>query len=201
MPRPLPVPSVYERKQSTPASELRRPCTLVISCIVSRLPQGAADSRGAAAGDIGEHPQGGLRAGRDVLRRPWQAFQATRFHAACEALGIRLVHSAPYQSECRGIIERLNRAVKEQFETEVRGREEPPPLDELNALERHLKAAGARKNPFEAEATTALFHHSRGIPRLVQNIALAAMLAALEGGKKTIDAAAVQQAVVDLETV
>jgi putative transposase len=61
------------------------------------------------------------------------AFQATRFHAACDALGIRLVHSAPYQSECRGVVERFNRTVKEQFETEVRGREEPPTLDELNA--------------------------------------------------------------------
>jgi type II secretory pathway predicted ATPase ExeA len=66
-------------------------------------------------------------------------------------------------------------------------------------VERHLKAAGARKNPFDPEALTALFHHTRGIPRLVQNVALAAMLAALEGGKKTIDAATVQQAVVDLE--
>jgi putative transposase len=62
------------------------------------------------------------------------SFQATRFHAACDALGIRLVHSTPYQSECRGVIERLNRTVKEQFETEVRGREEPLTLDELNAF-------------------------------------------------------------------
>ena len=61
------------------------------------------------------------------------SFQATRFHAACDALGIRLVHSAPYQSEGRGVIERFNRTVKEQFETEVRGREEPLTLDELNA--------------------------------------------------------------------
>jgi putative transposase len=61
------------------------------------------------------------------------SFQATRFHAACDALGIRLVHSAPYQSECRGVIERWNRTVKEQFESEVRGREEPLTLDELNA--------------------------------------------------------------------
>lgn len=61
------------------------------------------------------------------------SFQATRFHAACAALGIRLVHSAPYQSECRGVVERVNRTVKEQFETEVRGREEPLTLDELNA--------------------------------------------------------------------
>lgn len=62
------------------------------------------------------------------------AFQATRFHAACDTLGIRLVHSAPYQSECRGVVERFNKTVKEQFETEVRGREEPPTLDELNAF-------------------------------------------------------------------
>lgn len=68
-------------------------------------------------------------------------------------------------------------------------------------LERQLTAAGARNNPFEPEATTALFHHTRGIPRLVQNVALAAMLGALEAGKRTIDAATVQQAVVDLETV
>ena len=61
------------------------------------------------------------------------SFQATRFHAACAALGIRLVHSTPYQSECRGVVERFNRTVKEQFETEVRGREEPLTLDELNA--------------------------------------------------------------------
>lgn len=78
------------------------------------------------------------------------------------------------------------------------------PLNESEVplfLERHLMAAGARTNPFEPEATTALFHHTRGIPRLVQNVALAAMLAALEIGKNTIDATAVQQAVVDLETV
>jgi type II secretory pathway predicted ATPase ExeA len=68
-------------------------------------------------------------------------------------------------------------------------------------VERHLKAAGARKNPFEPDALTALFQHTRGIPRLVQNLALAAMLAALESGTKTIDAATVQQAVVDLEAV
>jgi type II secretory pathway predicted ATPase ExeA len=78
------------------------------------------------------------------------------------------------------------------------------PLNETELplfVERHLKAAGARKNPFEPDALTALFQHTRGIPRLVQNLALAAMLAALEGGHTTIDAATVQQAVVDLEAV
>lgn len=66
-------------------------------------------------------------------------------------------------------------------------------------LDRHLKAAGARMSIFEPDAVAALFQHTRGVPRLVQNVALAAMLACVESGKKTVDAAAVQQAVVDLE--
>jgi len=66
-------------------------------------------------------------------------------------------------------------------------------------LDRHLKASGAKNNPFETEATAAIFHHSRGIPRLAQNIALQSMLAAMSANKKTIDETAVQQAVIDLE--
>ena len=61
------------------------------------------------------------------------SFQANRFHAACDALGIQLVHSKAYTSEGRGVIERFNRTVKEQFESEIIGREEPLTLDELNA--------------------------------------------------------------------
>ena len=37
------------------------------------------------------------------------AFHAIRFHAACAALGIQLVHSKPYVAESRGVIERWNR--------------------------------------------------------------------------------------------
>ena len=66
-------------------------------------------------------------------------------------------------------------------------------------LDRHLKAAGARKSPFEPEALAVIFHHSRGIPRRVQNIALEALLAAMAADRKTVDAACVQQAVVDME--
>jgi len=61
-------------------------------------------------------------------------YQARRFHFACDALGIDLVHSKPYVSEGRGVIERFNRTTKEAFETEVRLRKEPPCLEELNAL-------------------------------------------------------------------
>ena len=76
------------------------------------------------------------------------------------------------------------------------------PLSEVETpafLERHLKAAGARKNLFEPDAIAAVFQHTRGVPRLVQNVALAAMLAAMETAKKTVDIAAVQQAMADLE--
>lgn len=61
------------------------------------------------------------------------SYQASRFHAACDALEINLVHSKPYRAEGRGVIERFNRTLKEQFEAEVKEREEPLTLDELNA--------------------------------------------------------------------
>lgn len=68
-----------------------------------------------------------------------------------------------------------------------------------NFIDRHIKAAGARKNFFEPDAVAAIFQHTRGIPRLVQNLALASALAAMQAGAKTIDQALVQQAVVDME--
>jgi len=68
-------------------------------------------------------------------------------------------------------------------------------------LDAHLKAVGARKSLFEPEAVIVIFHHSRGIPRIVQNIALETLFAAMAAGKKTVDAATVQQAVVDMETL
>lgn len=61
-------------------------------------------------------------------------FQARRFHFACAQLDIDLVHSKPYVSEGRGVIERFNRTVKESFEVEVRLRKEPLTLEELNAF-------------------------------------------------------------------
>jgi putative transposase len=60
------------------------------------------------------------------------SFQSHRFHAACKHLGIALVHSKPYVAESRGVIERYNRTLKEQFESEVRERDELLTLDKLN---------------------------------------------------------------------
>jgi putative transposase len=61
------------------------------------------------------------------------SFQAHRFHGACQHLGITLVHSKAYVAESRGVIERYNRTLKEQFESEVRERDELLTLDELNS--------------------------------------------------------------------
>jgi len=66
-------------------------------------------------------------------------------------------------------------------------------------IARHLKAAGATGAVFEPQATAAIFQHTRGIPRLVQNLALGSALAAMAAGSSSVDAVAVQQAVVDLE--
>lgn len=70
-------------------------------------------------------------------------------------------------------------------------------------IERHLNAAGykRKKSLFDADAVAAIFQHSRGIPRLVQNLALDAMLAAMQADKQTVDAEAVGQAIVDAEGV
>ena len=63
------------------------------------------------------------------------SFQTARFHAACshDSIGIEVVHSKPYVSEGRGVCERFNRTIKDQFESEVRARDELMTLDELNA--------------------------------------------------------------------
>jgi len=66
-------------------------------------------------------------------------------------------------------------------------------------LDKHLRAAGAKSNLFEPDAVTLVFQHSRGIPRLAQNLALGALLATATANKKTVDPDAVQQALLDQE--
>jgi transposase InsO family protein len=61
------------------------------------------------------------------------SFQARRFHGACHHLGISLVHSKAYVAESRGVIERWNGTLKDQFESEVKERDELLTLDELNS--------------------------------------------------------------------
>jgi type II secretory pathway predicted ATPase ExeA len=66
-------------------------------------------------------------------------------------------------------------------------------------LDKHLRACGAQRAIFEPDAVTLLFQHSRGVPRLVQSLALGAMLAAASSAKKNVDADSVQQALLDQE--
>jgi type II secretory pathway predicted ATPase ExeA len=66
-------------------------------------------------------------------------------------------------------------------------------------VDKHLRACGATRSLFEPDAVTLLFQHSRGIPRLVQSLALSAMLSAAGANKKLVDADCVQQAVLDQE--
>jgi general secretion pathway protein A len=84
----------------------------------------------------------------------------------------------------------------------IRLRLRPLTEDEVQLfVDRHIKAAGYRKKSslFEPPAIAELFHHSRGIPRLVQNIALDGMLAAMAAEKTTVDAEAIGQAIIDME--
>lgn len=77
------------------------------------------------------------------------------------------------------------------------------PLTESEAvlfLDKHLRAAGATKNLFEPDAVTLLFQHSRGIPRLLQNLALGSLLAAANANKRVLDPDCVQQALLEAET-
>lgn len=66
-------------------------------------------------------------------------------------------------------------------------------------LDKHMRAAGATRNLFDPDAVTLIFQHSRGVPRLVQNLALAALMAAAAAGKKLVDADCVQQALLEQE--
>jgi type II secretory pathway predicted ATPase ExeA len=66
-------------------------------------------------------------------------------------------------------------------------------------VDKHLRACGAQRALFEPDATALLFQHSRGVPRLIQSLALGALLAASSSGKKNVDADSVAQALLDQE--
>lgn len=66
-------------------------------------------------------------------------------------------------------------------------------------VDKHLRACGAQRTIFEPDAISLVFQHSRGIPRLVQALAIGALLAACSSGKKNVDSESVQQAVLEME--
>jgi type II secretory pathway predicted ATPase ExeA len=66
-------------------------------------------------------------------------------------------------------------------------------------LDRRLRAAGAKATLFRPSATGRLFEKSRGVPRLINNLATAALLAAASAGKKHVDLQEVEDAAFDQE--
>ena|SRR3989441_3777900 len=64
-------------------------------------------------------------------------------------------------------------------------------------LDRRPRAVGARTLLFRPGAVDLLFQHSRGIMRRLNALALGALLAAARAGRRHVDAADVQGAVVD----
>lgn len=66
-------------------------------------------------------------------------------------------------------------------------------------LDKHLRAAGATRSIVEPDAAALIFQHSRGVPRLVQNLALGALLCAASANKKSADGDSVQQALLEME--
>lgn len=66
-------------------------------------------------------------------------------------------------------------------------------------LERRLRAAGAQTQLFQPAAVTKLFEKSRGVPRLINNLATASLLAAVAAGKRHVDTQEVENAAFDME--
>jgi type II secretory pathway predicted ATPase ExeA len=76
------------------------------------------------------------------------------------------------------------------------------PLTEQEAadyLDRRMRAAGARATLFRPAAVAKLFEKTRGVPRLINNLATAALLAAAATGRKHVDVQDVDDAFFDSE--
>lgn len=66
-------------------------------------------------------------------------------------------------------------------------------------LDRRLRAAGAKATLFRPLAVAKLFERTRGVPRLINNLATAALLAAATAGKKHVDLQELEDASFDQE--
>ena len=71
--------------------------------------------------------------------------------------------------------------------------------DSLDYLDRRLRAAGARATLFRPSASARVFEKTSGVPRLINNLATAALLAAASRGRKHVELEDVDDAVFDLE--
>ena len=73
--------------------------------------------------------------------------------------------------------------------------------DTMSYLDHRLRAAGTTQTLFRPAATEKLFERSLGIPRLINNLATASLIAAATAGKKQVELAHVEQACFDQEHV
>jgi len=71
--------------------------------------------------------------------------------------------------------------------------------ESVDYLDRRLRAAGARSTLFRPQAAARVFEKTRGVPRLINNLAIASLLAAATAGKKHIDLQEVDDAAFDQE--
>ena len=69
----------------------------------------------------------------------------------------------------------------------------------VDYLDRRLRAVGAQTTIFRPGAADKLFEKSRGVPREINTLATAALLAAATAGKKHVDVAEVESAAFDHE--
>jgi len=66
-------------------------------------------------------------------------------------------------------------------------------------LDRRLRAAGARATIFRPQAVARIFEKTRGVPRIINNLATASLMAAATAGKKHVDLQEVDDASFDQE--
>jgi type II secretory pathway predicted ATPase ExeA len=66
-------------------------------------------------------------------------------------------------------------------------------------LDRRLRAAGTRATLFRPQVAVRIFEKTRGVPRLINNLATASLLAAATAGKKHVDLQEVDDAAFDQE--
>jgi type II secretory pathway predicted ATPase ExeA len=66
-------------------------------------------------------------------------------------------------------------------------------------LDRRLRASGARATLFRPQAAARIFEKTRGVLRLINNLALASLLAAATTGKKHVDLQEIDDAAFDQE--
>jgi type II secretory pathway predicted ATPase ExeA len=66
-------------------------------------------------------------------------------------------------------------------------------------VDRRLRAVGASSTLFRPAAINKLFEHSRGVPRMINNLCTAALFAAAAASRKHVDAKDVEAAQFDLE--